>query len=391
MRILQVFNEYRQRGGEEVWVDKLPELLGVEFEVRDLRFRSTDWTGSNAPSKWRQIRWISDNPESRRRLRTMVAEFEPAVLLFHNLIPVASLGLYDEARKLGIPVVQYIHNYRPFSPSGTLWVNGRLNDAAMRGNSWPEVLAGAWSGSRLRTAILAWHLWRLRESGVLDSVKIWIAISEFMRSRFIEAGIPEDRVVVLPHCVFDSACPAEDVEKNYYVFVGRLSVEKGIATLLLAWRILARQMAMACPRLVIAGEGPLVDNVRREVEVSNHVEYVGFVDGESKRRLIRESRGVVFPSEWWEPLGLVIYEAYAQQRPVVASRVAGMAESVLDGVTGGLFTPGEPEDLVREVRRIEDIGVVGRRKMGVDASRWLQANRSQEEWKERMTDVLSNL
>lgn len=121
MKILQIFNQYRFRGGEEMWVDGMAELLGDSAELDELRFSSKDWVGENAPSPLKQICLMGNNPASRAALRERVASFKPDVLLFHNLIPVGSFGLFEEAKSLGIPIFYYMHNFRPFSPSGTLW------------------------------------------------------------------------------------------------------------------------------------------------------------------------------------------------------------------------------------------------------------------------------
>ena len=122
VRLLQVFNQYLEIGGEEVWVNQLLRLGGEAFTIHDLRFHSGAWMGRGAPSRLKQASLLWDHPQARKRLRHEVAENRPDALLFHNLIPVASLGMYGEARNLGLPVIQYIHNFRPFSPSGTMWM-----------------------------------------------------------------------------------------------------------------------------------------------------------------------------------------------------------------------------------------------------------------------------
>lgn len=228
MRILQIFNQYRFRGGEEMWVDAIPQLLAGMAEVDELRFHSNDWIGADAPSPLKQICLMGDNPSLRAALRERVASFKPDVLLFHNVIPVGSFGLFEEAKLLGIPVLNYIHNFRPFSPSGTLWDGEKVVDAALRGNPWPEILSGAWQGSRIKTAILAWHLFRARKKGLLDQITHWLAISDFMRERFIHAGIPANKITTLRHCVTTVPSPTEAPEGDYYLFLGRMVTEKGV-------------------------------------------------------------------------------------------------------------------------------------------------------------------
>jgi glycosyltransferase involved in cell wall biosynthesis len=389
MRILQVFNQYLQRGGEEVWVEKIPGLAGEDFEFEELRFRSAEWVGEGAPARLKQARWIGDNPQSRERLCAAAEQFRPDALLFHNLIPVASLGLYDEARRLGLPVIQYIHNFRPFSPGGRLWVRGRVEDAAMRGNPWPEIRAGSWNGSALKTAVLAWHLGKLRRSGALDEVRAWITISEAMRRCFVDAGVAAERVVTLRHCWEVSDQPADADEGDYYLFLGGLHASKGVHTLLGAWRVLEEQLGEECPRLVIAGEGPLEDCVREFAANSKCIEPAGFVDGGDKRKLLAGSRALIVPSIWWEPLGLVVYEAYEHSRPVISSGSGGLAETVEVGRTGLLHGVNDPASLADAVQRMERAGRQGRTEMGRNGRAWMEDEASPVEWRRRLKEIVA--
>ena len=116
-KVLQVFNQYLETGGEEIWVNEISSFSGSEFSVDNLRFQSSEWTRAGAPTRLAQARKVWNNPQSRDRLKNAARLSSADVLLYHNLIPVASLGLYDEAAKIDIPVIQYIHNFRPFSPS----------------------------------------------------------------------------------------------------------------------------------------------------------------------------------------------------------------------------------------------------------------------------------
>ena len=388
LSILQVFNQYLEPGGEEVWVDEVARFSGAAFRVDDLRFQSSEWTGRGAPTLIRQARQVWDNPKSRDRLRTAVDNVRPDVLLYHNLIPVGSLGLYDEAQELGLPVVQYIHNFRPFSASGTMWVNGRVNAAGLRGNPWPEVMGRAWERSFLKTFLVASYQSKLVSSGTLDVVRRWIAISEFMRERFIEAGIPADRVVTLRHCWQPHAVPDPERMSGHYLFLGRLVAEKGIFTLLKAWAILEKRLGKACPRLVIAGSGPAEKRVHAMVNRMRSVVCVGFVEGQAKSDLLHGCRALIAPSIWWEPLGLIVYEAYEYGRPVLVSASGGLRETVMEGETGYLHEAGYADALAADVEKMEQLGVEGRVKMGENGRRWLLENASPAEWLERFTEIL---
>lgn len=383
MKILQIFNRYRFRGGEEAWVEEIPKLLEGHHEIQDLRFKSEDWLGEGAPSHCQQIRLIGDNPESCAKLRDAVEGFKPDILLFHNVIPVGSLGLYFEARKLGIPVLQYTHNFRPFSPGGTLWNGRKMTAAALHGNPWPEILTGAWQGSRIKTAILAWHLWRARKHGLLECVSHWLAISEFMREQFIKAGISSERISVLRHCWPIPTSPAMAPERDYYLFLGRLVPEKGLDSLMRAWQLLERQLGDDCPRLVIAGSGSMEASLQEAAASMKQVEFKGFVEGEAKTTLIGSCRAMLVPSICWESLGLTVYEAYASQRPVIASRAGALQETVIDGHSGWSHEPDNPVDIARAVLEAERAAREKRTQFGANGHKWLMENADPVAWRKQ--------
>lgn len=386
-RILQVFNQYAEQGGEEVWVDQVTSLSDERLRIHELRFQSRAWKMQGAPSPLSQAWRMWDNPESRRRLSREVGNLQPDVLLFHNLIPVASFGMYDEARKLGVPVLQYIHNFRPFSPSGTMWHGGRVRDEALHGNPWPEVCGRAWERSLKKTAMLAFHLRRLRNSGWLDAVDRWIAISEFMREKFVEAGIPESKITTLRHCWTPMVAEPSGEDQGYYLFLGRLVPEKGVGTLLDTWQMLERRLGRACPKLVIAGTGPEESKVIAAAR-GGSIEFAGFVSGEAKQRLLSGCRAVLAPSIWWEPLGLIVYEAYDHGKPVIAARSGGLVETVREGEGGFLHTPGDPESLVEAILKLEETGHAGRVAMGTTGRKWLLQKASPEAWKKSFSEIV---
>lgn len=386
-RAVQVFNQYLERGGEEEWVDQMLQVSAPAIDLRTLRFQSRAWTERGRPNRLRQAFLIRDNPVSRRQLRLEVERSRPDALIFHNILPVGSLGLYDEAEELGLPIFQYIHNFRPFSPSGTLWSHRRVHDDALGGAVWPEILHAAWEGSTLKTALLAWHLRHFVTGGGLERVHHWIAVSDFMRSKFIDAGIPASKITTLRHCWHPGPCPPQE-EGDYYLFLGRIVSEKGVGTLIDAWKLLRERLGAACPRLIIAGTGSEEARIHREASRLDRVESVGFVSGNAKQQLIARARAVVVPSIWWEPLGLTVYEAYEHRRPVLAAASGGLTETVRHGRTGYLHEPGNPEDLTESIIRIEDDGPELRSRMGGAGRAWLEEEASPDLWRVALSELI---
>lgn len=389
IRVLQVFNQYSDQGGEEVWVEQMSKLGSDQLQIDELRFQSRSWKVRGAPSLWQQVRLIWNNPEARHRLEREVDSVKPDALVYHNTIPIASFGIYQEAQRLGVPLVQYIHNFRPFSPSGTLWSKNRIVEDALKGNRWKEVMGKSWEGSYLKTGLMAYYLDRLDKEGWLDAVSHWIAVSDFMRDKFIEAGIAPEKITTLRHCWQFDPNQSQSEDGDYYLFLGRLVPEKGIWILVEVWEQLRRELGEECPKLVIAGTGSAERDLKNRIKDNSSIEMVGFVSGQAKRKLINGSRAVLAPSVWWEPLGLIVYDGYEFFKPVLAARSGGLTETVTEGVTGYLHDPDDVAQFCINVRKIEEMGIEGRRTMGMAGRKWLEENADPERWRVKFTEILS--
>jgi glycosyltransferase involved in cell wall biosynthesis len=390
MRVLQVFNRYVHMGGEEKSVDRIYAHLGQEHEMERCFFESKDWVGQGAPGRLGQLRRTFYNHESRAKLEQVCEAFQPDVALFHNAFPVGSPSLYHAAYLRKLPIVHYVHNFRPFSVGGTLYASGGFMEEALRGDYRREVRSGAWQDSRLKSAVMALVLRRLHRSGWLGNVKSWVCISEFLRDKLVHgAGLPAERVHALRHSWDAMAQAPQPEDRGYYLFLGRLVQVKGLDVLLDAWGQLEQKLGSAAPELWIGGEGPLEGMVRERAERSGKIRLLGLVQGREKMEAIRGCRAMLAPSTWWEPLGLVTYEAYDSAKPMLAARSGGLSETIVDGETGLLHLPGDEEALAGSVLRLEAMTPEERKTMGAKGREWLLANADVETWKKQMNVLLN--
>ena len=304
----------------------------------------------------------------------------------HNVFPVGSAAIYPEAQRLKVPVIQYVHNFRPFSVSGYLWADGRPATAGLRRNYWDEIRHGTWQNSRLKTGWLALVLTTMHQLGWFNAVKAWIAISDFMRDRFIEAGVAPEKIFTLRHFWRMKESVPVTAEGDYYLFMGRLMEEKGVRVLVDAWRILSAGGHRSIPKLYICGSGPLQTYVQAEAEKNPAINFLGHVGGQEKHQLINRCRAMIVPSIVWEALGLVTYEAYDSAKPVLAAKSGGLTETVRDGVSGLLHKPGDSHELARQVREIDSSAVM-RREMGGCGRDWLAQEASPDMWFERFLAI----
>ncbi len=384
-RIIQVFNRYLEPGGEENWVNVLAREIGLPACI----FDSADWRKPGAPAHWRQALLMFSNAKSSARLREFHREHGAQAWLFHNVLPVGSAALYREALRLQVPVIQYAHSFRPFS------ISGYLTPPEVRGlpSRWltyfREIRRAAWQNSRLKTAWHAAVLAAARALGWFRAIKAWIAVSDFMRDRFIEAGVPPGDIFTLRHYWKPRPAEAAPRDDRYCIFLGRLIEMKGVRVALAAWDIVARATGGRGPRLFMAGTGELAHVIRAAAENNPLVTFCGQVGGAEKERLLAGCSAVVAPSICVESFGLVACEAYDFQKPVLAARSGGLAESVQHRQTGLLHDPGDAAELARHVIDL-DASPERRGEMGRRGRLWLEANTGEQEWRRKFAEIVAH-
>lgn len=391
MKILQVFNRYLHVGGEEKSVQRIYGDLEPDHQMTRCAFDSREWTGPGAPSRLSQARRIFYNPDSARKFEAGLTDSGAEAALFHNIYPVGSPALYDVACRRSIPVIQYLHNFRPFSVGGTLYARGKILPDGLQGNYYQEVRHAAWQGSKFKSLLFALMLKKLHRSGRLGSIKAWVAISEFMREKMIVAGIHPEKVHTLRHSWNAMAEPPPSEDHGAYLFLGRLVEEKGIKIMLDAWTEIYRRLGNRTPVLNIAGSGPLERLVREKSLTLPCIKLVGMLNGPEKSEALRTCRAVIVPSTWWEPLGLVVYEAYDFAKPVLAARSGGLGETVLHGRTGFHHEPGSAEGLARDVMELESMSPPSRTDMGAAGRNWLLRETDPGLWKRRFARILESI
>lgn len=383
-RILQVFNRYLNPGGEEKSVARIAAHLEQRgHSVTRFWRASEEWMGPNAPPRWQQLFLTWNNPSVLAELRVTHETARSDVWIIHNVLPVISLGVYRLARELNVPLVHWLHNYRPISPSGLLRAGNTVLQPDDPFLVTKEVLAGSWRG-RLLTAWLALGYARVRARRDFENVKAWVAISEEMRLLFERAGFPKDRLHTLTHSWDIQPLLDTPTDQGYFLFLGRMVEEKGVRFLMELWS----QPQLASIKLVMAGEGPLVDELRRTAPPN--VCWHGYVNGDEKRLLIRNARAVLFPCLWNEPLGIVVYEAFEQARPVIGSDVGGLKDLIRDGETGRRLEPAQLASWTETIQRFAREPAMAAA-MGSKGLEWLNHYASPTAWGARFDRILEDV
>ncbi|CAG9168802.1 glycosyltransferase family 4 protein [Cupriavidus pinatubonensis] len=335
-RILVVHNAYQQRGGEDAVVEAEIELLRSNGHEVATLFECND--DLNAMPKLEAAQRTFWSYTSQKKFETILKAFKPHVLHAHNTFPLISPSIFWSAHKYGIPVIQTLHNFRLHCPQATYLRNGVICEDCLGSIPWRAAVHGCYRESRLQSGVLAAMQTFHRAIGTWsDKVTRYIALNNFCRNKFIEGGLPADRIRVKPNfCEFP---PPAHEDRSGFLFVGRLSQEKGIATLRSAARL------EAIPINVI-GDGPEKDSLADIPSLA----CLGKLPPQDVRQHMCRAEALVMPSNCYEGFPMVIVEAFAAGLPVIASRLGSMLELVEEGSTGLLFEAGNAEDLAAKMR-----------------------------------------
>lgn len=348
MRVLIAHNHYQQGGGEdESFAAEVGALRDHGHEVQTYAVHNDSIKGMNKVGVALRTLW---NRKSYDEVRSLIRRDRPQVVHFQNTFPLISPSAYYAARDEGVPVVQALRNYRLLCPGALFFRDGKVcEDCLHKTVPLPGVMHGCYRGSRVGTATVAAMLTVHRGLRTWERlVDVYVCLTEFARSKFIEGGFAPEKLVVKPNFVHPDPGPGAGAG-NFAVFLGRLSAEKGVGTLMKAWEAHGLSARIG---LKIIGSGPLEEQVAQWAGRTAGVEYVGRKPAREAYDIVGDASLLVLPSEWYETFGRVAVEAFAKGTPVVASNLGAMAELVDDGRTGLLFNPGDPADLAAKVQQM---------------------------------------
>lgn len=344
MNVLYVYNYYQNPGGEdEPFAAEAALIEAAGHLVKRYSLHNDAIAGMNPLKLAGKLIW---NQTAYKDIRRLVRENRIDVAHFHNTFPLISPAAYYAARQEGARVVHTLHNFRLICPNSFLSRDARVcEDCLTKVVPWPGIVHACYRDSKMQSAAVATMLAGHRFAGTwTKQIDLYIALSEFARRKFIQAGLPADRFEVKPNFAHPDPGMGSGAGR-FALFVGRLSPNKGIDVLLNAWKTLASRLPLR-----IVGDGPLAEQVQRNT--GNGIEYLGRQPREKVLSLMREASFLVFPSVWYEGFPMTIVEAYASGLPVIASNLGSMASIVEDHVTGLRFAPGDAGDLCQKVEWI---------------------------------------
>ena len=353
MKILICHNYYQNKGGEGQTVFKEKELLEskrhrvILFSKDNQEINNYEFT-----QKARLCYEIVFSRSTYKKVIEIVGEEKPDIAHIHNVFPLISPSIYYALKNMNVPVVQTVHNYRFLCPNGLFLDNdGKICERCKNGNFSNAIIGKCYRNSYSQTFGMAFTLCLHRKLRTfINKIDIFISPSKFLKKKLIEGGMPEEKIVVKPHFVKCGEIKPSYEFDNYVVYMGRLSREKGLFTLLRAWK------EVPGLTLKIIGEGPIrseLENFVSQAEISN-VEFLEFIGGPKRFEILRKAMFMIFPSECYESFSYAIIESFACGTPVIASRIGGPQELVENGVTGFLFEPTNTKDLLQKISKLAE-------------------------------------
>lgn len=347
LNILLAHNYYLQAGGEDVVFHSEKLILEqaghqvITYERHNKEIENL--SGLEKLSLFPTSIWAK---KSFQEINRLIEQHKPQIAHFINTFPLISPASYYACQRANVPVVQSIYNYRLLCPSAVFYRDKKIcEDCLGKLISWPGIKHGCYKNSRIGTATITSMLAFHKLLGTWQKqVDVFIVATEFIRKKLIEGGLPSSKIVVKPNYV--SKDPGiRKTAKNFAIFVGRLTPEKGLWTLLKAWEQVPNI------DLKIVGDGPLWDDISSRLKASgvNNVELVGRLSKEEMLRLVKEAQFLLFPSEWYEGFPMILAEAFACAVPVITSDIGTMSDIVLNRETGLTFNTGDPVDLAEKI------------------------------------------
>jgi len=356
-----IYNEYRSdRGGEDKVVNNMVSLFernGIDVSLvkrssKDLGFLDKCKAFVNGVY----------SIEAYRTLSRLLTSESPDVVHVHNLYPLFSPSVLVACRGARKPVVMTVHNYGLTRPHWSHYRDGQICELCADGNVTWCILKNC-QGDIFESAGYAVRSGVARRFSLYhENVTRFIALTKFARQSLFSADIRPDKIDVFPNMIDIPEHKTDPGKGQYAAFAGRISLEKGIETLISAAGLLP-----GVP-FSIAGSGPLLEQSQRG-SIPN-VRFTGLLNSRELSDFFTHARILVVPSRSYEMCPTVILEAMAMGLPIVASRIGGLPEIVQDGVSGLLFEPGNAEDLARQVRVLWDNPELCR-KLGLAGREWV--------------------
>jgi len=378
MKVMQVHNRYRLRGGEDAVVDNTLEGLRRHGHDAVLFSKDSDDIPDGLRGKLKATFGAVWSTSARAEMVAALEGEKPDVIHVHNVYPLLSPSVLAAAQSMAIPVVMTCHNYRLSCPIGVHFQGGAICERCRGGHEYWCLIQNC-RDNRLESAAYALRNGLSRRFNLFEkNIDKFMCISAFLKDYLVESGLPAEKCCVVPNMIPIPETGIQAGDGQFVAFLGRFSEEKGIETLL--------EAAALAPEIPVrlGGSGPLEKALR--LAAPPNVRFEGMMARDQLAAFYRKARCTVVPSVWYETFGLVAVEAMSHGLPVIASRIGGLAELVADGETGLQFPAGDAAALAEHMRTLWN-NPARATAMGQAARQRVMEEYSEDRYIERLVDV----
>ena len=347
MKILQIHNEYKYFGGEDLIVEREKNLLlENNHEVIQLIRKNNN----EIKNIWDQL-IVSKNLTYSKKSEKIVDEkikfTKPDIVHIHNFFPLWSPSILNSCKKNKIPVVMSIHNYRLVCANGALYRNGKICELCPKNGLHNAIYYRCYQDSLIKTLPVVNLISTFRKKKIWNKMNKLIVNTEFAKKKFISFGIPEDKLAVKANFIEEDykINDSESNKEDFIIYIGRLSKEKGLELLIKAWEKIDF-------KLKIFGDGPLKQKISNLIKNNEKIELNNFIPNHEVSKQMAKAKFLIFPSEWYEGFSITLLEAFVNKLPVLSSNIGSMQEIIEDNINGILFKSGDVHDLIDKINKM---------------------------------------
>lgn len=351
MRILIIHSYYQLVGGEDKVFQQEVDLLRNEHNVETLIFNNKKGILGVF-----QFIFLFFNFHTAFIIYKKIKLYRPDIIHIHNLHYAVSPSVIIIGNLLSIPIIMTLHNYRLICPSGTLFHKGKLYTNSLYENKfWQPILDRVYKDSIFFTFWLSFTTWMHCKIGTWSNVSRFIVLNKYVQELLLKSKVPffkDSNIVVKPNFTFPNVEGNHRYKKSdYFLYVGRLTEDKGIYTLLEAFKHNTN-------KLIIVGSGPLSLFVSDFCSRCPNIEFLDHLDSVLVKKLMVEAKFLIVPSIWLEPFGLVVIEALSLGTPVLCSQMGALKFIIKDGYNGFHFEAGSSSSLTSSLEIINNLSYI---------------------------------
>lgn len=365
MKILIIHNKYGKFSGEEAVVETQIDLFKAQGHQVSTYLRSSEEFENLPLGKAKAFFSGIQNPIAIREVRALIQKDRPDVVHIHNLYPLISPAILPEIKKMGVPIVMTVHNYRLLCPNGLFFTQGKVCEACTGKGKEINCLTKNCEGSGFKSLGYALrNYWARTQRYYLDQVDAFLCLTNFQKEKLVKNGFSSKKCFVVPNCYTKDVVDfnPSSYDRTYVAYAGRFSKEKGIGLLL--------EVAKKLPEISFKLAGNHENGYLDSFQIPENVQLCGMLDQKGLKQFYEKAKFFVLTSIWYEGFPMVLPEAMAYKLPIIAPDFAGFPE-IVNSQNGFLYKFGNVNHLA-EIIEMLWVDQVKREKLGENGFEELQ-------------------